>query len=171
MKTDHKIFLAIPFDSATRELYTHIASRIRKLYDNVTVVTASAQVGPSEEYSEIATFKLQNRELHKQFVSHITDSDIVIADLTHNNPNVHVELGIALMQNKNILRVSGRSVKELGFDIQNLEVFVYKDGRDLRKKIEAYLKTFFSIKKQPISPEAGSLYYKDPMLPTRFNRI
>jgi len=166
MKTQHKIFLAIPFDSATRELYTHITARIRELYDNVTVVTASAQVGPSEDYSNIATFKLQNRELHKQFVSHITDSDIVIADLTHNNPNVHVELGIALVQNKNILRVSGRSVKELGFDIQNLELFLYNDGKGLREKIESYLKTFFSIKRQPISPEAGPLYYKEPMLPT-----
>ena len=97
MKTEHKIFLAIPFDSATRALYRNISDTIRELYDKVTVVTASAQVGPSEAYSKIATFKLQNRELHKQFVSQITDSDIVIADLTHNNPNVHIELGIALV--------------------------------------------------------------------------
>jgi len=165
MKTEHKIFLAIPFDSATRALYRNISDRIRELYDKVTVVTASAQAGPSEAYSKIATFKLQNRELHKQFVSQITDSDIVIADLTHNNPNVHIELGIALVQNKNILRVSGRSVKELGFDIQNLEVLLYKDEKGLREKIEAYLETFFSIKQLPLSPEAGPLYYREPMFP------
>jgi len=165
MKTEHKIFIAIPFDSATREQYKRIESRIRNLYDKVTVVIASAQVGPSEEYSTIATFKLQNRELHKQFVSQIRDSDIVIADLTHNNPSVHVELGIALMQNKNILRVSGRSVKELGFDIQNLEVLLYKDEKGLTEKIETYLETFFLIKKLPISPQAGPLYYKDEVPP------
>jgi nucleoside 2-deoxyribosyltransferase len=167
MEKKHRIFFAIPFDSATREIYKRLEKRILNLYkkNNVTVITASRQVGPSREQSDIATFKLQNRELQEQFVSQITDADVVIADLTHNNPNVHVELGIALVQNKNILRVTGRSVKELGFDIQNLEVFLYKDANALRRKIEGYLKTFFLIKKQPISPRAGPLYFKAPLVP------
>ena len=45
---------------------------------------------------------LLNTELYKQFVSEIYKADIIIADLTHNNPNVHVELGIALQMNKNM---------------------------------------------------------------------
>jgi hypothetical protein len=143
-----------------------IKSRIKELYkEQVTIVTASEQIGPSKEYSEIATFKLQNRDLHQQFTANITASDVVIADLTHNNPNVHVELGIALVQNKNILRVTGRSVKELGFDIQNLEVLIYKHRSELQEKIETYLKTFFAIKELPLSSTAGPLYYRDENLP------
>ena len=86
----------------------------------------------------------------------------MVADLTHNNPNVHVELGIALVENKNILRVTGRSISELGFDIQNLEVFQYKNEDELAKKIIAYLDTFFRIKQLPISKNFAPLYCEEP---------
>ena len=122
MKIGHKLFFAIPFDSATKNLYDRVCKKIRKRYPDVTTVIGNQEVGPSPEYSDFASLKAQNRELTRQFVTQIMDADIIIADLTHNNPNVHVELGIALTENKNILRVTGRSASELGFDIRNLEV-------------------------------------------------
>ena len=61
----------------------------------------------------------------------------MIADLTNNNPNVHVELGIALMQNKNILRVTGRSLSEVGFDIRQLELRPYGDEETLLSRNES----------------------------------
>jgi hypothetical protein len=75
---------------------------------------------------------------------------------------VHVELGIALVENKNILRVTGRSISELGFDIQNLEVFQYKSEEELFKKIVVYLDTFFKIKELPIATDFAPLYCKEP---------
>jgi nucleoside 2-deoxyribosyltransferase len=165
MKTGHKLFFAIPFDSATKNLYNHICRRIRKQYPAVTTVVGNQEVGPSPKYSDFASFKAQNRELTKQFVAQIMDADIVIADLTHNNPNVHVELGIALTKNKNILRVTGRSVSELGFDIRNLEVRLYKDEAQLAKTIMAYLDTFLKIKQIPISKEFTPLYCEEPVVP------
>jgi hypothetical protein len=93
------------------------------------------------------------------------DADVVIADLTHNNPNVHVELGIALTENKNILRLSGRSVSELGFDIRNLEVRLYKNETELTKTITDYLDTFFKIKQLPIAKEWSPLYWEEPVVP------
>jgi nucleoside 2-deoxyribosyltransferase len=134
MKPDHKLFFAIPFDSATKNLYHRVTRAIRKRYPGVTTVIGNEEVGPSQRYSDIASFKAQNRELTRQFVAQIQDADIVVADLTHNNPNVHFELGIALMQNKNILRVTGRSISELGFDIRNLEAYQYKNEAQLVKK-------------------------------------
>ncbi len=163
MKTHHKIFFAIPFDSATQNLYKRVRYAITKQYPKVTTVIGNEEVGPSPEYSDIASFKSQNRELTKQFVGQIQDADVVIADLTHNNPNVHVELGIALMENKNILRVTGRSLSELGFDIRNLDVFRYEDSGQLTKKIIKYLKTFFKIKQLTISKRYGNLYCREPM--------
>lgn len=165
MKTTHKIFFAIPFDSSTKNLYDRISNKIRKRYPEVITVIGNQEVGPSPTYSEFASFKAQNMELTRQFVDQIKDADIIVADLTHNNPNVHVELGIALTQNKNILRVSGRSVTELGFDIRNLEVYLYKTDADLSKKIMKYLDTFLKIKKIPISKEYVELYCEEPVVP------
>ena len=165
MTKGYKVFFAIPFDSATKNLYGRICRTIRKWYPNVTAVIGNEEVGPSPEYSDLASFKAQNRELTRQFVAQIMDADIVIADLTHNNPNVHVELGIALTQNKNILRVTGRSVSELGFDIRNLDVRQYKDEAQLAKTILAYLNIFFKIKQLPISKEFTHLYCAEPVVP------
>jgi len=162
MKSSHKLFFAIPFDSATKNLYDRIRRRIISKYPNISAVIGNDEIGPSPEYSDIVSFKSQNRELTKQFVAKIRESDIVIADLTHNNPNVHLELGISLMENKNILRVTGRSISELGFDIQNLEVFQYKCEEQLANKIMVYLDTFFKIKQLPISKDFIPLYCQEP---------
>jgi nucleoside 2-deoxyribosyltransferase len=161
MKADHKFFFAIPFDSATRALYDRVRDRIRQQYPGVTIVIGNEEVGPSKTYSDIASFKAQNRELTNQFVRQIQEADIVIADLTHNNPNVHVELGIALTENKNILRVTGRPVSELGFDVRNLNINQYKEENQLFEIIEAYCKTFFTIKALPMSKDQGVLYCEE----------
>ena len=91
--------------------------------------------------------------------------------LTHNNPNVHIELGIALTENKNILRVTGRSVSELGFDIRNLEVFSYRNENALLKKIISYLDTFLEIKKIPISKKFHPLYCEEPVKPLQLRAL
>src|SRR5437763_17202593 len=106
-KRTHRIFFAIPFDSATSKLYERIRQSLRRSYPTLVIIIGNKEVGPSPYYSDIASFKAQNRELTDQFVSEIRRADVVVADLTHNNPNVHVELGIALFQNKNILRFTG----------------------------------------------------------------
>lgn len=171
MKKEHKIFFAIPFDSATMNLYNRISDKIRNKYSNVTTVIGNQEVGPSPEYSNIVSFKSQNQELTNQFVAKIMEADIIIVDLTHNNPNVHVELGIALLENKNILRVTGRSVSELGFDIRNLEVYQYKNEKNLLSKINTYLDTFLKIKQLPISKEYGKLYYEEPTVPIQLRAV
>jgi hypothetical protein len=84
---------------------------------------------------------------------------------------VHVELGIALTENKNILRVTGRSVSELGFDIRNLEVFPYKSEAELVKKILAYLDTFLKIKRIPISKELAPPHCEEPMTPLHLRAL
>jgi hypothetical protein len=164
MKRSHRIVFAIPFDSATKQLYDRVAKRLRQRYKTLSTIIGTEEVGPSPSYSSIATFKAQNRELNEQFVSQIRDADIVVADLTHNNPNVHFELGIALFENKNILRVLGRSLTELGFDIRNLDVRRYCSGSNLLKIITEYLDIFFEIKRLPISREFPALYSSEGSL-------
>jgi hypothetical protein len=171
MKPSHKIFFAIPFDSATKQLYRRVTKDLRKRYKKLSTIIGNEEVGPSASYSSIATFKAQNRELNQQFVSQIRDADVVVADLTHNNPNVHVELGIALSENKNILRVVGRSMTELGFDIRNLEVRRYPSEKDLLKRLTDYLDMFFQIKRLPISSKFPELYRTQGLLELRALKV
>jgi len=162
MKPTHRVFFAIPYDAATKAMYERIAERVRATYAGITTVIGTQEVGPSPGYSSLASFKAQNRELTSQFVAQIRSADIVVADLTHNNPNVHVELGIALLENKNILRVTGRSLTEVGFDIRNLEVHRYSTEAQLRGRILEYIATFLSIKRLSLSPSHGKLYSVEP---------
>ena len=171
MKRSHTIFFAIPFDSATKQLYDGVEKSLRKRYKTLSTIIGNKEAGPSPSYSNIATFKAQNRELNQQFVSQIRDADVVVADLTHNNPNVHVELGIALFENKNILRVTGRSVTELGFDIRNLEVHRYSSEKDLLRRLTDYLDTFFKIKRLPISRKFPALYRSEALLELKVTKL
>jgi len=167
MKKDYKIFFAIPFNPAIKKLYKDISKRIINKYPCITTVIGNQEISPSKRYSDIASFKRQNVELNKQFINTIREADIIIADLTHNNPNVHVEIGIALSENKNILRVTGRQLTELGFDIRNLEIFRYSDFESLFSTISDYLKIFFEIKKIPISNVIPQLYQDETALPIK----
>jgi hypothetical protein len=159
MKPSHRIFFAIPFDAATKEMYDWVRNKLIEHYHGrLSAIIGTKQVGSLKSYSDIATFKAQNSDLHTQFVSQIQNADVVIADLTHNNPNVHFELGIALVKNKNILRVIGRSLTEIGFDVRNLECSPYSSGTELFDIITKYLDIFFKIKQLPISNEFPELY-------------
>ena len=164
MKNEYKIFFAIPFDNLIVERYENVRRDLTNNFSNkgykLVTIIGNKQVGPSQKYLDVISFRAQNTELQKQFFKDIADSDIIIADLTNNNPNVHIELGIALVLNKNIFRVTGRSVKELGFDIQNLEVHAYAGEKDLLSKIQGYLETFLMIKKLDFSSEYKDLYKK-----------
>ena len=157
IKSSCRIFFAIPFDRATYAMYERIAEAIRRKY-SVTTVIGTKEIGPCPDYSDIASFKAQNTEMITQMRLAIESADVIVADMTHNNPNVHFELGIALYLNKNILKVTGRSLTELGFDIRGLETSAYQNEDDLLGKICRYLKLFLKIKNLPLSPEAGTLY-------------
>jgi hypothetical protein len=162
MKKDYRIFFAIPFDHLTKNIYDDICEELRDKFGThgirLTTVIGNEQIGPSPDYSEILSFKAQNKDLHEQFYKEISAADIIIADLTNNNPNVHIELGIGLSLNKNILRVTGRAIKELGFDIQNLDIYNYSDKKDLMEKMTKYLDMFFKIKSLDFSSKYGILY-------------
>lgn len=162
VKTTHRVFFAIPFDVATKSMYKNLAEGLGGEF-TIIMGTEIKDLGPSPpRYNDIATFKAQNVELFSQFVAQIRSADVIVADLTHNNPNVHVELGIALTLNKNILRVTGRALTELGFDIRGFEVKQYKNSGDLLEKIRDYLKLFEEIKDLPLSEEAGPFYHHHP---------
>ena len=52
----------------------------------------------------------------------------------------------------------------MGFDIRNLEVYQYKNEKELTKAITDYLDVFLEIKKLPIINQFSQLYFKEPRL-------
>ncbi len=179
MKNKFTIFFAIPFDSLTRTAYETLQEKLRKHYElagkSLMLITGNKVIGPSEIYSKIISFKRQNEDLHKQFMEDITKAHVVVADLTNANSNVHFELGMALAMNKNILRVTGRSLESLSFDTRNLDTREYKDFDDLFEKIKSYLDVFFLIKDLRYGEEHGDLYrehgvFKLPGTPQEIQR-
>lgn len=161
LKSEHRVFFAIPFDAATLSMYESVSEKLRRVDPGLTTAIGAQEIGPSPEHGDVASFRAQNADLVERFVRQIRSADVIVADLTNNNPNVHVELGIALTLNKNILRVTGRSSTELGFDIRGLEIYQYQGGRELLKRIRRYMTMFKRIKNLPLNRRAGALYRRD----------
>lgn len=161
-----RMFFAIPFDPETMSMYKkYIIPRLEKNYgkqSKLECVIGNKVIGVPEPYGAIETFKMQNAELFDHFVKSIRDADIVVADLTGNNPNVHVELGIALFYNKNILRVTRGPYEHLAFDIRDYEVIQWKVKEDLFDTIKKNLDLFFQIKALDFKAENSRLYYYSP---------
>lgn len=158
----YQIFFAFPFDAATKPMYERIMNSLTKKFKGQFqfIFGNSSIIESSPKFQKIHFFKKQNNDLLQQFLSNIKASDIIVADLTNNNPNVHVELGIGITLNKNILRVSSRNITEVGSDVKGYEVNHYTSEEDLFRKIRDYMERFLSIKELPLSRKAGPLYVK-----------
>lgn len=64
----------------------------------------------------------------------ITDADLIVGDLTYNNPNVFYEVGYAFALDKEILLIA-KDVEDLPFDIKDYRTLAYNDETNARKLI------------------------------------
>jgi hypothetical protein len=169
----YKVFFAFQFDPATEAMYHTVRNDlledkdIRNSFDFLHGFSGRISTTLREVELDIQAFRNQNLQLYDQFRKRILSSDIIVADLTNDNPNVHVELGIALMANKNILRVSGRNAERVASDLRDFPIEQYRNADELKERIERYLKMFLSIKKLELSVNAGSSYqyqFKDDVV-------
>lgn len=156
----YTVFLAFPFDAAIKPLYERTLKSLKKKYGHRLkfIYGNSSVIPPCPVFDTIELFKSQNVDLFNQFYRNIRRSDIVVADLTHNNPNVHVELGIAISMNKNILRLTSRDMTEVGSDMRAYEINRYSSARDLSSRLTSYLDKFLNIKDLPLSKASGPLF-------------
>jgi nucleoside 2-deoxyribosyltransferase len=70
-----------------------------------------------------------NREgsdvIHATIVNQLLDADLVVADLTENNPNVLFELGLRIAEDKPIALIRSKGTAAI-FDVDNmLRVYEY----------------------------------------------
>lgn len=109
----------MPFDSAYEEVY-------REVYRPVCV----ANDLDCWRVDEIA----RPGSITRDIVEGIIDAEVIIADLTGQNPNVFYELGIAhSVGNKTIM--TAQNIEDVPFDIRNYRVLLYEQTITGSKKL------------------------------------
>ncbi len=91
---------------------------------------------------EIELTSANEGELGDALTSTLWEADFVIADITSSDPNVLVEVGMALGMRKPLLLLSQSRSMELPHDLAAHQVAVYRpdDVGPLRKYVESWLR-------------------------------
>lgn len=84
----------------------------------------------------------------------IDDAKLVVADLSHERPNVYFELGYARGIGKVVVTVA-RSGTILPFDVKDWTCLFYGDSRELERRLRARLESVFMIPKE-VSYNSGA---------------
>ena len=81
-----------------------------------------------------------------KIVEMIHSADYIVADLTHERPNVYFELGYARGHGKNVITVA-RKGTNLHFDVKDWTCIFYNDSRELEEQLSTRLE--HEVKKKP----------------------
>jgi len=118
-----KCFVLMPFTDALKEIYTDVYAPTCARHD-LKCWRVDEISGPGS--------------ITRDIIEGILDADIIIADLTNQNPNVFYELGIAhATGNKTIM--TAQTMAHVPFDIANYRVLVYEHTLKGCKKLESDL--------------------------------
>lgn len=155
------MFTAFQWDIHLFGTYEAIFKSLKKTYKNLTFKYGS-KILPTEEKSlGIAEFINRNKQLYDIFVEGIESSDIFIADITDHNPNVILELGIAMKLNKNVLILKAKDSKEkFPFNIQSVQINEYASVTELEKIIFEFIDMYSRIKNQTFDNYLQERYIK-----------
>ncbi len=145
LKRKRSIFIAYPWDTLVKSMYSQV---IYKLKENWDIRYGSEVKKANNDSSEREKFLSRNKQLYDKFVDGIKKSDVFIADVSNANPNVMLELGIAIQLNKNIIILTSQDPSRLPFDIKGFEVDKYSNSDDVLMIIGRQLSMFLKIKQQ-----------------------
>ena len=156
-KNEMTCFVLIPFDKKNITIYESV-------------------IKPTVEESGlkciIASEIISNRQIMSDIWAEILRANVIIAELTVNNPNVFYELGMAHSLNKHVILLT-RNIKKAPFDIRPYRHILYMDTgphwkHKLKNKLKENLKIIIKEENFFIKPE----WKKDNLdFVTRLNEI
>ena len=167
---DPKIFVAMPF----KDTLENVFYAIQQICDRNKYVVIRADLGRA------------SRPIFNEIIESIVSSDVIIADVTENNPNVFLELGYSWAIGKEVLLIANQ-LDNLPFDIRGHRIIPYGDPKNARRVEEAlfeYIESAVHLSQrsahltQPILDIARSvsslesrehLYYK--LVESHLNRV
>ena len=157
-KNERKVFGAFKWNAYVVAMYDDIFEKIKDKLGWETQYGSKYSLKVDENWkndikpAEIEEFINRNKQLYEIFVQGISSCDLFIADITNHNPNVLLELGIAIQMDKNILVVTGQDLEDMPFDIRGYEAKKYNSKTELYDIIEKEIKIFDMIKNQTFEP-------------------
>lgn len=121
-----KAFIVMQFSSPYDEVYSHVIQGACDKF-NIDAIRADEIYGPGI--------------IIKDVIDRISQSQVVIADISPTNPNVYFEVGYALALGKPIILLAQRRMPEspLPFDLSAFRVLFYDDSIGGKPKLEAGL--------------------------------
>lgn len=159
LQAKKQLFVAYPWNIYIQSMYEDIFKDLFKEWD---IRHGSKVTIENKDLSEIEEFMNRNKHLYDIFASAISKSDFFIADVTGTNPNVMLELGIAIQLNKNVLIVTSDELKRIPFDISSRKVSRYKDKKELMRIIKNELNVYKKITSQSFTKYFKGFYFKFP---------
>jgi hypothetical protein len=118
-------FVAMPFSEEFYDVYVF------------GIVGACAEVG----FSAIRIDEFQyGGSIIEQIHEQIERAFLVIADITHSNPNVFYEIGYAQALRKTII-FACRAGQQIPFDVASFRCLTYKSIADLKEKLTSFLRS------------------------------
>lgn len=159
-KEKYQVFGAFPWDWQTRQMYEKVFRQLKKQHKDIKVRYGMKICSNNRDNAMIEEFMNRNKQMYEIFVKGIERSDIFIADVTKRNPNVMLELGIAMQLNKNILLLTSDKNDNYPFNIQGIRIETYSSIKDLLKYINIFIRLFKKITSQSFDSYIDSLCFK-----------
>jgi hypothetical protein len=130
-RNEPQAFIALPWEASVSSDLDHL---IRETLEEhgVRAIVASSSTSAGSVSSEVQ--------------GKLREADFVIADITGANPNVMIEVGMALAMGKRLLLLSQSRWKELPFDVAARQVAVYRpdEVESVRKYLDLWLRDALS---------------------------
>jgi len=158
-KDKFTVFAAFPW-KPSRKKYEEVFRVLKKEHKDIKLRYGMKVYSNDNVSSTIEEFLYRNKQMYEIFVKGIERSDIFIADITGQNPNVMLELGIAMQLNKNILILTSDKTNKYPFDIQSVRIETYSSKEKLVEHIDTFIKLFKKIITQTYDDYIDCLHFK-----------
>lgn len=124
-RSQPQAFVALPREAADSELRRYIEATLERYGVAATVPPGATDTSASPAVQEV-----------------LRDTDFVIADITGANPNVMIEVGMALGMGKRLLLLSQSRSGDLPVDLAAQQVAVYRpdDVESVMKYLDLWLR-------------------------------
>ena len=136
MSSSNTVMAIFQFDDETRRLFELIVRPLVETHTGLKYLDGAS-------YYEPLTIKMN------LISKMIEEARLIIVDVSHKNPNVFIELGIAYCLNKPLVLLCSRESwegtteeqwnKKVPFDIEGRELLIFSDEDDLKVKLGRFI--------------------------------